>query len=447
MLQKIMKEREVKFKDVVFIVLSQSNSYHVKRADLFQKHFTEQLQDVPQSDHPLLFFLHKQWPEGGAYTLFPLMEGFAANFSNKAWIFVCEEETRINLAGLITVLSSFDYHEQIFLGKPLRDYSSSIIHHYAFYDNPSRFLYPDPAGGFALTLPLIKSIVARLKSSKLEIDFVIDPKHELAKFIRNEDEGTPLTAVREFCTSVTSDKCVTSLPLRFPQCGTPLPVDDLFVAVKTCGKFHKDRVSVVKKTWGQETTNIEYYSDKEDPDIPTIDLGIENTESGHCEKTLAIIRRAANNSDEPWLLIADDDTIISLKQLRKLLACYDAKEVVVMGERYGYGVAKGYGYNYITGGGGMVFSKPAVKLLAEECKCPAIDSPDDMILGMCLDRLQIDLVHSQYIHQARIEDYSPDYLSYRDHVSFHKHYLIDPIQVYKMLDKVDLGLKSPHDEL
>ena len=39
-------------------------------------------------------------------------------------------------------------------------------------------------------------------------------------------------------------------------------------------------VPVVKKTWGKETKHIEYYSDKEDPSIPTIDLGVENTKAG-----------------------------------------------------------------------------------------------------------------------------------------------------------------------
>lgn len=43
----------------------------------------------------------------------------------------------------------------------------------------------------------------------------------------------------------------------------------------------------------------------------------------------------------------------SLKRLRKLLACYDPKEPVHLGEVYGYSVAKkNWGYTYITGGGG-----------------------------------------------------------------------------------------------
>ena len=43
---------------------------------------------------------------------------------------------------------------------------------------------------------------------------------------------------------------------------------------------------------------------------------------------------------------------LSLELLRHLLACYKSEEPVFLGERYGYAVASGYGYNYITGGGG-----------------------------------------------------------------------------------------------
>ena len=39
-------------------------------------------------------------------------------------------------------------------------------------------------------------------------------------------------------------------------------------------------VTVVKKTWGKETENIEFFSDVSDPSIPTVTLGIPNTERG-----------------------------------------------------------------------------------------------------------------------------------------------------------------------
>ena len=43
---------------------------------------------------------------------------------------------------------------------------------------------------------------------------------------------------------------------------------------------------VVKETWGKTASLIEYYSEEADPTIPTIDLGIPNTERGKNESLL-----------------------------------------------------------------------------------------------------------------------------------------------------------------
>lgn len=50
----------------------------------------------------------------------------------------------------------------------------------------------------------------------------------------------------------------------------------------------------------------------------------------------------------------------SIEALSELLACHDHTQLVALGERYGYAAALPHGYDYITGGGGMVFSKPLV---------------------------------------------------------------------------------------
>lgn len=47
-----------------------------------------------------------------------------------------------------------------------------------------------------------------------------------------------------------------------------------------------------------------------DEALGTISLNTPNTDRGHCAKTLAIIRHAANMDDIDWLVIADDDTLI-----------------------------------------------------------------------------------------------------------------------------------------
>ena len=44
--------------------------------------------------------------------------------------------------------------------------------------------------------------------------------------------------------------------------------------------------------------------------------------------------------------------------------------------------ATGRGYNYITGGGGMIMNRAAASSLST-CDCPSENTPDDMHLGMC----------------------------------------------------------------
>ncbi|OWK00856.1 hypothetical protein Celaphus_00016600 [Cervus elaphus hippelaphus] len=151
-------------------------------------------------------------------------------------------------------------------------------------------------------------------------------------------------------------------------------------------------VPIVKQTWAGQAGHLEYYSDYADSSIPTVDLGIPNTDRGHCGKTFAILERFLNHTHDkiPWLVIVDDDTLIR-----------------------------------------MVFSREAIRrLLASKCRCYSNDAPDDMVLGMCFSGLGIPVTHSPLFHQARPVDYPKDYLSHQVPVSFHKHWNIDPVKVY-----------------
>lgn len=95
----------------------------------------------------------------------------------------------------------------------------------------------------------------------------------------------------------------------------------------------------------------------------------------------------------------------SVYRVQQLLSCYDSSHPCAIGERYGYNLQSENGYNYITGGGGIVLSKAAVfKFWKAEkmCSCPSGSTPDDMfLLGVCLHRLNITLVHLPRFHQVK----------------------------------------------
>lgn len=192
---------------------------------------------------------------------------------------------------------------------------------------------------------------------------------------------------------------------------------------------------IVQKTVGKYAKHIAYYSETEDPSIPTEDIGVPNTERGHCAKLEAIINRAVTDpraADKAWLVVLDDDTIMSVPRLLALLACYDPNEVTLLGERYGYGLTQGYGYEYITGGGSMILSRAGIEaLLKSDCSCWQPDSPDDMWLGSCFRRLGVPLTHSSAFHQAKPNEYAPSLLEHQTPVSFHKHTDLDPLSVYE----------------
>ena len=82
------------------------------------------------------------------------------------------------------------------------------------------------------------------------------------------------------------------------------------------------------------------------------------------------------------------------------------------------------------------------------------DAPDDMHIGMCLDSMDIPIVHSSRFHQARPMDYAKDYLLHTQPISFHKHEEHDPVKIWNEFLDADYDEKEAtllsqrkHDEL
>ena len=146
------------------------------------------------------------------------------------------------------------------------------------------------------------------------MDFSIDVQHEIAMYFYNSKKGFTLTDVKALCVNQNIDDhdCATNFHKEIPNCGNTSD-DDIFIGVKTCEKFHKERMPFILKTIGEDAKHIKYYSDKADSSIPTEYIGVKNTESGHCTKLYNIINIAhtdAEYKNKSWLVIIDDDTII-----------------------------------------------------------------------------------------------------------------------------------------
>ncbi|KAL1140666.1 hypothetical protein AAG570_000596, partial [Ranatra chinensis] len=368
--------------------------------------------------------------------------------SNSSWIFFCEEKTAVRLRPLLLGLSKFDGTKEQWLGHGLHDNEPTIIHHFAFAENPKIFKYPLFAAGFAISTRLLRKYVTYVDAISFCYDedpseFSIDPSHELALHIGPD---RPLIHTPEMFCIKDKPNCATYVKTNI-SCGNRLSGGNLFFAVKTCHKFHENRIPVIQNTWGKKAQYIELFSDVENKTIPTTFVGVENTERGHCRKSLKILEIVYKKLKElksvKWVVLTDDDTIISVPRLQSVLSCFENNAIV--GERYGYNVKHKLGYNYITGGGGIALGVSTLSLILKNCHCPSTDSPDDMFIGLCSARIGIPLIHSPLFHQARPKDYAEGYLESQSPVSFHKHWMLDPIIVYnKWFSQVDGIL---HNEL
>ena len=212
--------------------------------------------------------------------------------------------------------------------------------------------------------------------------------------------------------------------------------EKVLFAVKTCKKYHKERLPVIFQTWGKAALNVEYFSDVAEARYRTKVLPevYRNTEIGHCLKTEAILKYFNKNmvvKGWKWLIIVDDDTIIGIHKMLGFLHDYSANEPLIIGQRYGYLLSEEKrGYDYLAGGAGIVYSSAMVAEIMKDngryCSCPKPDEHDDMYLaGVCIKNARMPVLHSDRFHQNSPSDYSPELLRNRDPISFHKFYNID----------------------
>ncbi|XP_018026736.1 beta-1,3-glucosyltransferase [Hyalella azteca] len=328
-----------------------------------------------------------------------------------------------------------------FVGRSLRDDESSVIHHYAA---PSALPnYPDVRAGFLLNGDAIRRAAKKYDPVAIAAanQFVIDTGYEFARWLV-ENCDVVLEHSEKFCVegriadpTLNKDCAVVAHEPRVCSVSERAHSNsDVHVAVKTYSGNHKTRLPVLRRTWLTNAPSFRLYSDITDDTYGTISTGVANTERGHCAKTLVILRLSLQRPQPwQWLLLVDDDTLVSMPRLLKTLSCYSPEEAVVLGEMYGYRAGPHLLVPYPTGGSGIVFSRPMVELLMESswCSCRVPDEPDDMLLGMCLHRLGHSLVHLRDLHQATPSSYAAGRLNGSNPISFHGFWMIDPVKVYK----------------
>ncbi|CAH1957714.1 unnamed protein product [Acanthoscelides obtectus] len=320
---------------IVFVILSQNDKVHAQRAEILKEDLINQMKTHYHA-RPEIHLCHEEFNSISSWTILPLLPILDKLHSDTAkWIIFLEDYTAVDTRKLVMALEKYNHKQETWIGHSVHDNEATIIHHFAFHENPKSFKYPVIASGVAMSIPLIQRLMNKLKHEKLN-SFTIDVAHELALFIGGE---VPLKDEPTFC--VQKNILCATFATEYQCCDIPMPKHSVYYAVKTCGKYHEDRVKVINETWRPHVAKIDFFSDTKDYNIPTIDIKIPNTERGHCQKSLSIlhyVNKKIKNGElnAKWLVLADDDTIFSVSRLHTLLCCYDSSIPVAIGQKYGY---------------------------------------------------------------------------------------------------------------
>lgn len=358
---------------------------------------------------------------------------------SQRWVVFLEPATRINSTRLGEVLSSQDSKDPLLLGRKHVDAQPSIIHHFR-----TDLAFPFSHSGFAISAGLLKRFVQDLEDKPLGGSQQIEPVFELTMWA--ERMGTKLDDHSSAFCAEWRPHCATWVVDRDQHRKRHgLRPEDVVIGVKAVEKFHESRIPVVHKQWARSSPSEVLYLTNAPflgapPGAQIVDLSPEfgdavdpkkesNKEGGgHCSKMTAMLQYLANaRVGKRWYVITDDDTLLNVPRLLRVLDSYDDQLPGYLGERYGWAhKEQQQGTNYITTGGGMALSGPALERWADchrrgECRCNAASSPDDMALGNWMKNLKVQAMHEEGFHQSEPKNYHPEMLRYSDPpVSFHR---------------------------
>eukprot|EP00933_Yihiella_yeosuensis_P060137 TRINITY_DN6216_c0_g1_i1.p1 TRINITY_DN6216_c0_g1~~TRINITY_DN6216_c0_g1_i1.p1 ORF type:complete len:522 (+),score=65.35 TRINITY_DN6216_c0_g1_i1:34-1566(+) len=362
------------------------------------------------------------------------------------WAVFLEPSTGVDVNALAKVLAGFDSKEPFYIGRALRDEEYSIIHHYQL--EPA---YPLVHAGFALSAGALRKIYQNLKADPLTTGQQIEPVWEVADYLNKKFDVQLTNRSDAFCLQKEAG-CATwvkSMQKEREKHSRSLQPHEVVIAVKTVAKFHEDRIPLMRDFWASQSNVPVFFMSNEDYGPPGannnvvnltaeygdwVDPAIESTPggSGHCTKMHAILKwLGRSHLDKRWFVVTDDDTLLNVPQLLKVLDSHDdskGQKSIYLGERYGWAHREERsGTNYITTGGGMALSKSALMELAQctGCFCDPPNTPDDMSLGQWFRSLDVAAIHEEGFHQSEPHNYHEEVLrasqaSQGPPVSFHR---------------------------
>ncbi|CAK9042170.1 unnamed protein product, partial [Durusdinium trenchii] len=262
----------------------------------------------------------------GLWSYFPWIwqtekKRFGKRSAGERWVVFLEAATMVDPKALELLLAQYDAREPWYLGRSLQDDQMSIIHHYQ--QEPA---YPLVHAGFALSGGLLKKLLKDLEEKPVGSGQQIEPVWELASRLGLLTQTGPETEID-----------------RDPW--------ECVIAVKTVDKFHPIRLPLLKEFWADESiVQVLYMSNTgSSAGAKIIDLSVDFGDmvdpkkesnkqgSGHCTKMQAILRYLHRfEPDRRWYVVTDDDTLVNVPRLLRVLDSHDDREAIYLGERYGW---------------------------------------------------------------------------------------------------------------
>lgn len=203
-----------------------------------------------------------------------------------------------------------------------------------------------------------------------------------------------------------------------------LKVEDVYIAVKTTGKFHKTRLALLLETWISKTKAHTFiFTDAEDEDLRSAGYNLVETgcQSDHSQQALSCKMSAEYDgfmaSNKRWFCHVDDDNYVNPETLLSLLQTFPQDGDIYVGkpsldkpitahELLEGNKTREVQFWFATGGAGFCLSRPLAEKMVPwasgsrfEQTSATIRLPDDCTVGFIVEkRLGVSMVHCQLFH-------------------------------------------------
>ncbi|KAM7419775.1 hypothetical protein PAMA_016728 [Pampus argenteus] len=203
-----------------------------------------------------------------------------------------------------------------------------------------------------------------------------------------------------------------------------LKQEDIFIAVKTTGRFHKTRLALLLETWISRTRDHTFiFTDAEDEDLSSqgYNMVVTGCQSDHSQQALSCKMSAEYDgfmaSDKRWFCHVDDDNYVNPEALLSLLLAFPQDGDIYVGkpsldkpitahELLEGNATREVRFWFATGGAGFCLSRRLAEKMAPwasgsrfEQTSATIRLPDDCTVGFIVEkRLGISMVHCPLFH-------------------------------------------------